>query len=167
VPRTLIGVVLALAASALPAQDFGTPEPVWTLRVASGPVAPGQPFTVTAEITLPEGYYQDVDSPFLRFEPVGATVLSRASSVPRLREGKESYTGKFTLTRTVVGGTLGHPVSWSAGWQICRESGVCLLPAEKTLTLELTVGGGGPDRPPSWAWTSGERCWVPSSAVCS
>ena len=144
-PRTLTALFLLLAAG-LPAQDFGNPEPVWTL---STPVAaPAGALTVTVQVTLPQGYYQDEDSPFLHFEPVGATVLSRSASEPRLRDGKRSFTGSFTLTRTVVPPPGAASLTWNAGWQICRENGACLLPAEKTLVLALPA----PARAPGWGF---------------
>jgi thiol:disulfide interchange protein DsbD len=134
---------LALAGAALSAQDFGSVEPVWVL---SGPAAivPGQPFEVTATVTLPAGYYQDVDSAFLSFEPESpAQVTQRSASAPTVRAGKSSYTGTFTLKRMVIlpAGTSGGPsaLRWKAGWQICQIDGVCLLPAERVLTLEVSV----------------------------
>jgi len=146
VPRTLIALFLLLAAG-LPAQDFGTAEPVWTISAA--PVsAPAGALAVTARVTLPQGYYQDEDSPFLHFEPEGATVLSRSASEPQVREGKRSFTGTFTLTRTVLPPPGAASLTWKAGWQICRVNGVCLLPAEKTLVVALpspaASGGNSP-----------------------
>ena len=107
-------------------------------------MVPGVPFDISVVVTLPPGYYQDVHSPFLSFEPTGlGQVTGRTNSPPQVREGKESFTGAFTLTRSVVL-PLGTPagslsLDWMVGWQICQVDGVCLLPGEKTLSHVVQV----------------------------
>jgi len=133
------------------AQDSVT-EPLWTLSGPPQPVVAGTSFRVTATVKLPLGYYQDVDSPFLSFEPNQAAVVDRSSSPPTIRKEKRSFTGTFTLTRTVVlpEGTPPGPrnLVWKTGWQICQVDGVCLLPAERSFTLAVIVtGAGGPAAP--------------------
>ncbi len=100
----------------------------------------GQPFDVTATVRLPQGWYQDADSEFLKLEAVPPVrITARSSSVPVDRAGKKSYTGTFTLTRTIV---LDAPVprlTLTAGWQICQVDGVCLLPVETKLTLNVSL----------------------------
>jgi len=158
VPRALILVLLGLcgAPELFPA-DFGVPEPLWALSAPDQPVEAGAPFVVTARVSLPPGYYQDVESAFLAFEPIGdVRVLERTSSAPTVRDGKKSFTGTFTLTRSVVlpATTAGlTTLSWKTGWQICQTDGICLLPAEKRISLAVrvvaaaTVAGGGPRLP--------------------
>jgi thiol:disulfide interchange protein DsbD len=114
---------------------------VWTL---SGPasVSVGQPFEVTATVRLPAGWYQDSASEFLEFEPVSGRVIARASSEPTVRAGKKSYTGTFTLTRTIVLDAPAPNLDFRAGWQICQVDGVCLLPASTKLAASFSVAGG-------------------------
>jgi thiol:disulfide interchange protein DsbD len=115
------------------------PRPVWSL---SGPsvVEAGKPFDVTATIKLPVGWYQDAESQFLAFEPTspGVRVAARSSSQPQERAGKTSFTGTFTLTRTLIADASVSQLTFRAAWQICQVDGVCLLPAETKLTLEIT-----------------------------
>jgi thiol:disulfide interchange protein DsbD len=133
---------------------------VWTVVEAPSAVVPGHPFSVTVRVDLPEGFYQDAASPFLALDPVGPfqTVEGR-SSPPSVRSGKASFHGSFTLTRTLTlasGSPPGPtPLTLKTGWQICRENGACLLPAEGTLALKVTAAGPGPGNlfgdPAFWA----------------
>jgi len=157
-PRALILVLLGLVATGLGALSE-VPEPRWTLTGPSS-VAPGSTVTVTARVRLPEGYYQDAGSTFLIFEPVdGRTfpVTGRSQSAPGHRAGKSSYTGSFTLSRTITvpQESAGGPLVWRIGWQICQVDGVCLLPVEKTLTSAQPVEAPAPG-PDLWAWVG----WV-------
>jgi thiol:disulfide interchange protein len=152
-----LGLVAAgLVPLGLGALDAGAVEPRWVLE-APATVRPGVPFEVTARVTLPPGYYQDAASAFLDFEPVPsagfrAAVTGRSASSPAVRGGKPSYTGTFTLHRTVIlapgtpGGRL--ELGWTLGWQICQADGVCLLPAQRTASVTLAVEApeaGSPD----------------------
>jgi thiol:disulfide interchange protein DsbD len=129
------------------------PQPVWTL---SGPdtVAVGRPFDVTATVRLPQGWYQDADSEFLKLEPTPpARVTARSSSAAVERAGKKSYTGTFTLTRTVVLDAPVTSVVFTTGWQICQVDGVCLLPVETRITLNVSPSSS-PQAPFSDVWAA-------------
>ena len=147
VPRALILAALGWwSIASLEALDLAAdvPLPSWSLTGPAAPVIQGQPFTVTAEVRLPPGYYQDTESAFLKLEPAGPVqVLSRNSGSPAVRDGKPSFIGAFTLTRTVFlsketpSGRL--ILDWTAGWQICQIDGICLLPAEKRIVMPIIV----------------------------
>lgn len=133
VPRALILLVLGLQVLWGTGAQGLTPEARWTLTGPSGPVIPGVPFTVKAEVRLPPGYYQDADSPFLTFEPREPfQTTARASTPPDVRQGKPSFRGTFTLERTVIlpRPSPGAALVFDLGWQICQIDGVCLLPAQ-------------------------------------
>ncbi len=129
----------------LSAWDSATavPVPSWAVEGPLAPVIPGQPFDVTAKVTLPSGYYQDSTSDFLTFEPLApGRVLSRSSSAPGLRDGKPSFTGVFTLRRTIVlpdqtpAGTLrlaGRP----AGKSVRSTESACFRKRLKSVFLSL------------------------------
>jgi thiol:disulfide interchange protein DsbD len=118
---------------------------------------PGKPFTVRVKVDLPKDFYQDADSPFLTLEADGPfQTLGRSASPPLLRGGKASYHGSFLLERTVVlpGGTPVPPaLTLKTGWQICRENGICLLPADGTMKVTFGSGEGTSPGPPSPPWT--------------
>jgi len=150
VPRslTLLLAIGILLSAQLTAQDWPLAgkniEPQWTISVPAGPVTAGQSFEVTVEVLLPSGYYQDVESPFLLFEPAAPIqVLERSSSQPQLRSGKPSFTDRFVLRRLVelpIGTPSGlFPLTWQAGWQICQVDGICLLPAQRVIETEIRV----------------------------
>lgn len=150
VTLTLVLLVLGLGAPGAEAQPLGTVQPTWEVRGPSSLPGPGEAFEVVVEVTLPAGYYQDADSPFLAFEPTpdsGLRVVNRWSSTPAQRQGKASYTGTFTLGRTVVwSASPSGSASFTLGWQICQVDGVCLLPATA---------------PVSWPPTSSEATVAP------
>ena len=116
------------------------PRAIWSV---SGPSAidVGQPFDVTATVKLPAGWYQDAESEFLAFEPTspGVRVTARSSSAPTERAGKNSFTGTFTLTRTLVADAPVSSLVFRAAWQICQVDGVCLLPAEAQLSFQVAT----------------------------
>jgi len=148
-PRQIALILLGWLGLLVPAsaQAIGPALPVWTLAGPPGPVVPGEPFEVRATVRLPEGYYQDADSPFLSLEvSAPAQTTGRSATLPTVRGGKASYTGSFVLVRTLTLplGTAPGPLTLAAqaGWQICRPNGVCLLPGHQELGLALTVGPG-------------------------
>jgi len=149
VPRALILVLLGLLTLLSASAQDGENTPVWSLVGPSGPVVPGQPFTVSARVSLPPGYYQDADSTFLSFEPLPPVrVVGRSTSSATIRGTKASFTGTFTLYRTLVlpetGSDRPKEITFSLGWQICRVDGICLLPAQTTKTVPITIQTSGP-----------------------
>ena len=139
-------------------RTLGTPVPVWTVSRAPTEVIPGQPFEVAVRVDLPEGFYQDAASPFLALDAGQPfQILARSSSPPSVRAGKSSFVGSFTLERTLVLPTdspVPPSLTLRTGWQICRENGVCLLPAEGTLVVDLVPGrtASAPSGDPGWAF---------------
>ncbi len=130
--------------------QLSVPLPVWTVSGPSGPMRAGQAFEVTATVRLPAGWYQDADSEFLKFEPTNARVVVRSSSEPATRAGKRSYTGSFTLNRTVVVDSPATQLTFQTGWQICQANGVCLLPAEASVNLAVSIQGRAFPDPTFW-----------------
>jgi thiol:disulfide interchange protein DsbD len=113
---------------------------------------------VAVRVDLPEGFYQDAASPFLALDAGQPfQILARSSSPPSVRAGKSSFVGSFTLERTLVLPTdspVPPSLTLRTGWQICRENGVCLLPAEGTLVVDLVPGrtASAPSGDPGWAF---------------
>lgn len=132
-----------------------TPSPEWNLSVHS--LATLGEYEVVAEVTIPEGYYQDADSPFLTIEPQSNTVagLGPLRGSPLMtRDGKSSFQRQATLTRSfsVVSGG-GIPTEWRVGWQICQFDGVCLLPGTQVLTAPvLSTPNQSPSSSLSFWW---------------
>lgn len=139
---------------------LGVPQPAWTVLAPTEAVA-GDTVTVEFRVELPQGYYQDAGSAFLQAEPRSPLVATaRSTSAPAMRDGKPSFTGHFTLSRSFVvpANTPAGPfsVSFDLGWQICQLDGVCLLPGQRVETVKFTVSGStGLPGPAFWAALAG------------
>jgi thiol:disulfide interchange protein DsbD len=144
--------LLSLASAALLAQGAPPTAPKPGLRLAQREASITAGGSITAEIILeiPEGLHQGFDEAYFYARLIDAPGFSGGATIypePTMAfEGYPAFSGRISLGLPVSASLEAAPgnqvLTIEVGWQLCYDSGACLMPMSERLSLPVEVASG-------------------------